>query len=153
MRVDHTAPTVGTLLLALVLGLGTAVAHHEPTASSGVKAATAELIEAVRRGDAGAVASLYTEDARVFAPMREEVRGREQIELSWDTAFALGVRDIELHIDELREFEGMAWQIGRFSMLAAEAEPLVSGRYISLWKKVDGRWRIHRDLANLSRID
>ena len=47
--------------------------------------------EAFNRGDAGAVASLYTEDAKLLPPTHDVIEGRRAIEEFWNGLFKAGV--------------------------------------------------------------
>ena len=54
--------------------------------------------EAVRSGDATALASLYTEDAMLLTPTGETFKGREGIEAFWVGAFQMGMKEVVLTI-------------------------------------------------------
>jgi hypothetical protein len=49
--------------------------------------------EAVRLGDAAAIAGLYSEDARLLPPNSEMIEGREGIETFWGGGLQMGIKD------------------------------------------------------------
>ena len=61
-------------------------------ARAGIEAANAKFSEAFDRGDAAAVAALYTEDAIVFPPDSEMVKGRQAIGEFWKATRNSGER-------------------------------------------------------------
>jgi uncharacterized protein (TIGR02246 family) len=54
--------------------------------------------EAFNRGDAGAVASLYTENARLLPPTHDVIEGRQAIEEFWDGLLKAGVTGHRLEL-------------------------------------------------------
>jgi ketosteroid isomerase-like protein len=54
--------------------------------------------EAFNRGDAGAVAALYAENARLLPPTHEVIEGRQAIGAFWDGLLKIGVTDHRLEL-------------------------------------------------------
>jgi ketosteroid isomerase-like protein len=54
--------------------------------------------EAFNRGDAGEVAALYTENARLLPPTHEVIEGRRAIEAFWDGLLKAGVTGHRLEL-------------------------------------------------------
>jgi uncharacterized protein (TIGR02246 family) len=84
-----------------------------------IQAETAAFAAALSRGDAGELAALYAEDARILAPTAELVAGRDEIEAYWRAGIALGVSMIELETDEVDLVGAVAIEIGRYALSVA----------------------------------
>jgi hypothetical protein len=52
--------------------------------------------------------------------------------------------------DEIEEFEGTAIEIGRFILKSGDDVIADEGKFIVIWKKDSGNWKLHRDIINSS---
>lgn len=110
----------------------------------GIGAARAAFAEALGRGDAEAAAALYASDARLVPPASELVEGREAIEAFWRAGIEIGVSEAEFESIDLRRHDGLAYEIGRYSLEvhAGEGEFVVDrGTYLLVHERQpDGTW-------------
>jgi uncharacterized protein (TIGR02246 family) len=116
-----------------------------------IDAVNARFIEAVRRGDAAGIAACYADDAAILPPGSEMVRGREGIEAFWRAFIAIGVA-AELRTKTL-ELEGdgdRAAEVATYMMVAENGGTVDVGKYIVLWRRQDGEWKLFRDIWNSS---
>ena len=104
--------------------------------------------DAVAAGDGAALAALYTEDAWLLAPGAPAVRGRAEIEAFWTGRFG-GIDGVQLTtVDAVSLGPDAAREIGRFRMaLKDKAEPSV-GKYVVVWRRIDGVWHLDTDAFN-----
>ena len=126
-----------------------------PAAAGSVKsdidAALAQYAAAFNRGDAGAVAALYTEDAALLPPGEVRVDGRAGIDVYWQSLINAGIGDIRITAVEVEAAGNFAYEVGAFSLsVPGEGGPItVHGKHIVVWKRgADGVWRLHRDIWN-----
>ena len=117
-----------------------------------VEAALAEWAAAFNRGDAVAVAGLYTEGAIVMPPDIEMVRGRQGIQELWQTMIQRGLKDIVFTTVEVQTDGNTAYEIGRVSLTLYakdQAPKPMSSKYVVVWKRqADGSWKLHVDIWN-----
>ena len=117
-----------------------------------VEAANAEWTAAFNRGDAVAVAVLYTEDAILMPPDIEMIRGRQGIQEFWQARIQRGLKDAVLTTVEVQADGNTAYEIGRVSLTfyaKDQAPKPISGKYVVVWKRQsDGRWKLHVDIWN-----
>ncbi len=102
--------------------------------------------QAWQRGDLDAVMAFWTPDAKVLGP-GSVVAGTQAIRASLEQSVKLGIRDLR-HID--REVYGNGSTVVEITQSVAydqAGKELVSLRYMTLWQKAGGRWRIHREFA------
>ncbi|MEM7282621.1 MAG: nuclear transport factor 2 family protein [Pseudomonadota bacterium] len=104
------------------------------------------LIQADRRGDAGAAARLFTEDAVLLPPGEEVVVGREEIERRFREGFAEAELDFELTSVSTEVTEGLAlnrgerkgWVRWRNGRPAAQ----LNEKYLMHLRRDQEQWRI-----------
>lgn len=102
-------------------------------------------------GDAAAIAALYAEDAVVMAPGAEPAEGPEAIEELMEGALeAAGGSQMNLKPVEVMKGDGWAVEVGTFVEAAADGSHRDHGRYIAVWKNVEGKWMLYRDIWNSS---
>lgn len=97
--------------------------------------------------DAAGIAALYTEDAQLLPPDAETVTGRAAIQEFYARTNPPGSAQIELATLETHVFGDYAYRQGSFR-LKGPAGAVAAGKFVELWKKVDGAWLIHRDIWN-----
>jgi uncharacterized protein (TIGR02246 family) len=111
-----------------------------------------KFAEIFARGDAAAIAALYTPDARLMPPDAPTMRGTDAIEAFWQGAMKMGVKSAVLETIEVESSGGdLATEIGQFTLgMDAPGGGRVeqSGKYIVLWKRDGGVWKLHADIWN-----
>ena len=107
---------------------------------------------AFNRGDAAAVAAMYTEDAFVLPPGAEMVKGRAAIEAFWRQA-AQQMGDAKLTtVDVLPLGPRAAREIGTVSLKSKSQPPQeITAKYAVVWRKVGGTWKLATDIWNTSK--
>ena len=59
-----------------------------------------------------------------------------------------GIKSIELKTTEVEGLGDTAVEVGSFTLFAKTGATIDQGKYLVLWKRVDGAWRLHRDCWN-----
>jgi uncharacterized protein (TIGR02246 family) len=133
--------------LALVLLAGLNAPAHAQKAE--IDAANARFMELFNKGDFAGIASLYTEDATALPPGAAMVKGRDAIGAMWKS-IAAQVADPKLTALEVKPLgPSAAREIGTFSLKTKGAKPQdVSGKYVVVWEKVGGEWKLAVDIWN-----
>ncbi len=117
-----------------------------------IEAANVRFGEAVRAGDAAALAMLYTEDARILPPNSEMIQGREGVEAYFGGGIQMGIKDIVLTTVDVMGMGDMVCEIGKV-VVTIQPEGMDAmedmAKYLVIWKKgEDGIWRLHIDIWN-----
>ena len=107
-----------------------------------------EFAAAFARGDAAAVAGFYTGDGMLLPPGFDMVQGARDIAAFWQEAMDMGIKNLTLDLLELEQFGGTAFEISNYTMTGAGGEVMDQGKGVVIWKKQDGRWKLHRDIWN-----
>jgi ketosteroid isomerase-like protein len=107
-------------------------------------------MEAFGKGDATAIANLYTKAGSVLPPNSEVIRGIEAIRGFWRGAMDRGIKGAKLETVDLEVYQDAAWEAGNYTLTGAKGEVMDRGKYIVVWKDEGGKWKLHRDIWNSS---
>ncbi len=110
----------------------------------------ARFAEMYGRGDAAAVAALYTDDGAVLPPNAAVLRGRAAIEAFWQAVMNMGVKAVRLSSVEVDDHGGTAIEVGNYTLSGEGDQQLDAGKYVVVWKHDQGVWWLHRDIWNTS---
>ena len=103
--------------------------------------------EAAGKGDLETLASLYTKDAVCLPPDGPFVRGRDNIKQMWASiAQQIGLKSVKLETVDLEVAGETAHEVGEAQLTLASGTAVA--KYVVVWKKADGQWRLHRDIWN-----
>ena len=109
--------------------------------------AISDFAAAFLRGDAEAVAELYTEDAELLPPGAGVVAGRPAIAAFWKGAIDAGVKDLVLKTMQVESAGDLAYEVGTVRIVASDGQ-VSEDRYLVVWKRENGKWQLHRDIWN-----
>ncbi len=115
-----------------------------------IEAANGRLAAALAKGDAAQLAGCYTADGQVFPPGSDAARGRDAIQKVWQGVVDAGIKDVALTTVEVDGHGDMAHEIGTYTLTTKDGKVADRGKYIVIWKKDKGQWRLHRDIWNSS---
>jgi len=108
--------------------------------------------DAVRAQDPDRIAALYTGNAMAFPPDGPIVRGQDGIRQLWASAIKdMGLREATLKTIDLEVHEDTACEVGQATL---SLEPpgaqrtSVGVKYVVVWQRSGGHWRLHRDIWN-----
>jgi len=141
------------IIFATVLLLVTSVAQAADVKAA-IDAVNQKFGAAYSKGDAAAVARFYTPHATVFPPGSDMVVGRDAIQTFWAGAFRSGLKFTTLQAMSVEQYGNAAREIGRFSAEAPNAQKQmtkIEGKYVVVWKRVNGAWLLDSDIWNLNQ--
>ena len=142
---NRRAPIIGTALTLILFGLG-AAGRSGPR--EGIEAANVEFAAALRRSDAGAVAAMYTQRGQLLPPNEKIIDGRAAIERYWKAAMNSGIKAIELKTTEVESLGDSAVEVGSYTVYGKDGAAIDRGKYLVLWRRAAGAWKLHRDCWN-----
>ncbi len=115
-----------------------------------IKAANKVLVAAAAKGDSAAVAACYTRNAKLLVPGLEVQTGTKAIAAFWQGALGSGVKGVTLKTLEVEALGTTAYEVGAYQLLGEGGAVLDHGKYVVVWKKDKGQWKLHRDIFNTS---
>jgi uncharacterized protein (TIGR02246 family) len=112
-----------------------------------IAAVNRKFEQAAANGDLDLLASLYTKDAVAMPPDGPFVKGRDNIKQMWGSiAQQIGLKSVKLQTVDLEISGDTANEVGEAHLTLASGAAVV--KYVVVWKKADGEWRLHRDIWN-----
>jgi ketosteroid isomerase-like protein len=137
------------IALGVVLMAGPVTAQAQGPRAA-IEAANAKFSVDYAKGDAAAVAAHYTAAGQAFPPNGEIARGREAIQKLWKGAMDAGVKGVKLITLEVEAHGDTAHEVGTYVLVGEGGKTLDNGKYIVIWKRDGGLWKLHRDIWNTS---
>ena len=128
-------------------------AERDNLAKEGIRRFNESVTIAFRNQDAAAMASLWTENARVLPPGQEMITGRAAVQAFWQSGFDQGAYDLVLQSAEIKSLEdGVAYEIGLNVVRVRMADGSsidVAGKSLCVFRREsDGVWRADVDIFN-----
>ena len=112
---------------------------------------SAEMTTAFNARDAAKVAVLYTDDAVLMPPNMPLVKGRAAIEAWFKAGFDQGFFNLRLSPIRSEVSGDLAYVAGTYVVSAkspAGAAIEDRGKYVEVWKRSGGQWRMVSDIFN-----
>jgi ketosteroid isomerase-like protein len=135
------------IALLLLLSVGSALAQQRDIRVV-IEEGNQQWSAAFSQGDSAALAAMYTLNAQLFPMHRESVGGMEAIQQFWQGVIASGVQGATLTTLEVDEQGDTAYEVGTYELRGEGTKVLDHGKYVVVWKREQGKWRLHRDIWN-----
>ena len=148
MKFNHFFVVV--ILMVVLLGVQCTTQIDQEKVREEIATANDDFMALYGAGDVAGLAALYTEDGMILPPNGDFVKGAEAIQGFWQAMMDMGIKGAKLEIIEVEGFVDTAIEVSKCKLLDGEGQVLDQGKYIVIWKKVDGEWKLHRDIFNSS---
>lgn len=103
--------------------------------------------QAVSTADSAAMVSLYHSEAKIYPQGMNEMM-REQMGGMTRMLSGMGIKNAVLTTSEVIGSGDVVVETGTFQMKGQNDAVVDSGKYIVVWKKEAGKWKIYRDMWN-----
>lgn len=126
-------------------------APAEGSETAAIEALSRRFSEAYERGDVAEMVSLYTPDAVIFPGNSEAIRGHEAIGRYWRLPPGSRVTHHRATPTEIRVDGDHAYDHGVYEISGernGEAWGPTLGKYVIVWRREPGGWRMHLDMWN-----
>ena len=100
------------------------------------------------RGDAAAIAGLYTSTGSLLPTGMNTIQGAAGIQAFWQGAMQLGVKQVKLKTRDVEELEDTAIELGTYTLFDDGGQQMDQGKYLVVWKEEAGHWKLHQDIWN-----
>ncbi len=136
------------MVAALLLAIAPAVRGAEDVKAA-MEASNALFVKAWEKKDGAGMAARYTADAQVLPTGSEPIKGNPAIKAFWQTAIDAGPgTTAKFTTVEAEQHGDTAIEVGQAEMFDASGKSVDVVKYIVIWKKIDGQWKMHRDIWN-----
>ena len=140
--------------IGVLLSLSTTVfaAEHPVDPAATFHAGTIEWVDAYNAGEPDRVIALYAGDAIVMPPDAPSVSGdaalRSFLADEMAEAKKSGITIVLTGDDEADTSGDLGWHRGTFKVVGAGGASLGTGKFLEIWQRQQGQWRITRDIWN-----
>jgi uncharacterized protein (TIGR02246 family) len=117
---------------------------------SDIRSANDTFEQTFARGDAPGMALLYTPDGMLLPTGVAPVVGHEAIGNFWQMVMDMGVKAARLDTVEVEEHGDTAIELGHYLLSGEGRQRIDQGKYLVIWKKQNGQWKLHKDIWNTS---
>jgi uncharacterized protein (TIGR02246 family) len=117
------------------------------TAKAEIEAANKEFMAFYAAGDTLGVANCYTEDGKVMNAGSPSVGGKNNIASLFAGMIKSGITKADLKLENVYGSEDLLVEEG-VAFLYAGDNAVAEEKYIVVWKKEDGKWKLFRDIFN-----
>jgi len=112
-----------------------------------IEAADKEICSLLSKGDSVGAANMYSNDGKLMINNMPSITGKGNIASFWGGFTRMG-GNVSLTTLEVWGDENLISEEGLFEIKLKDGKVPDKGKYIVLWKKEEGKWKIHRDLSN-----
>jgi ketosteroid isomerase-like protein len=105
------------------------------------------LVDVFATQDAEAMAALYTQDAELMPPNGDFITGNAAVGAFWGSMFTAGFDGLTIETLEVYGNANSVAEVGLWTLFL-NGENFDNGKFIVIWKKVQGKWYVHRDCFN-----
>ena len=105
----------------LAPGQGAAQKSANTSARKAIETANKRFVEVFNKGDAVAVAGMYTSDAKVLPPNSQTIESKENIQSFWQEFITMGVKVVKLETVQVEARSDTAYELGRYTLTIPQA--------------------------------
>ncbi len=113
-----------------------------------IEATNHNFMDFVSKSDSISVANCYTVDAKSMAPNGPALVGRKNIQTGFSGMINSGINQLVLTTINVWGDETLLAEEGVFTIGMKGGKQVDKGKYIVVWKKEDGKWKMFRDCYN-----
>lgn len=116
-----------------------------------IKKKTIAFSRAYMDGDIDALVNMYTEDGKIFPNNRKIMSGKTDLKSYWAIPEGIEILHHKVTPTEITIENDTAYDYGYYegkTLTKDKKEVAWKGKYLIVWKKIDGNWKIFLDIWN-----
>jgi len=113
-----------------------------------MEASNAKFVAAWEKKDGAGAAARYTADAQILPTGSPIIKGNDAIKAFWQTSFDASGGSAKFTTIEAEQHGDTAIELGQAEIFDDQKKVVDTVKYIVIWKKVGGEWKMHRDIWN-----
>jgi uncharacterized protein (TIGR02246 family) len=133
-------------------GADKAAADSAAAHEQAIRKTNEQWLALIRDHDAAAVSNLYTADGAMMAPGAPIAQGQPALEKAWSGLMQMPGFGLTFEADQILVASGgdMALDRGtyRLSLDGPDGATKDIGKYVVVWRNVDGQWKVAADIFN-----
>lgn len=116
------------------------------TLNETIKGLTQRYAATLNTQGASGAGDFFDDDADLLPPGPENLKGRAAIQAFWAAASEAFEQPKLTTMDVAEIGSGCAREIGTYWARVRGQDATVSGKYLFIWRKIDGEWKIWTDI-------
>jgi ketosteroid isomerase-like protein len=108
-----------------------------------------KFAEEIASADSAALASHYWPDAELLLDNSEVVKGDDIIH-AWGNGIRAGIKDVSFSTTDIAGTPAYIIETGKYEMKDGSKNLLDRGKYVVVWEKRHGEWKLYRDIGSTS---
>lgn len=116
------------------------------TLNDTIKEMTQRYAAALNTAGAVGVGDFFDDDADLLPPGPDNLKGRAAIQAFWAAATEVFGEPRLTTTDVAEIAPGCAREIGTYAAQVKATGAAVGGKYVFIWRKIDGKWKIWTDI-------
>lgn len=124
-------------------------AFDKQWARSFIDSINAKFSEQIASGDSVSLASHYWPDAELLLDNSEVVKGRDILP-AWGSAIRMGVKEMSFTTTDITGSTTFIIETGNYEMKGEHQSVIDRGKYVVVWEKRNGEWKLYRDIGSTS---
>ncbi len=116
-----------------------------------IKESTEKFSSYVMNSNYTMIRASYTEDAKIFPNRTKIIKGLDAIEKYWTLPKKVSITHHKIFQEEINVIDDMAYDYGYYEGITRNKkgeEKLWKGKYVIVWKKIGGDWKMYLDIWN-----
>ncbi len=122
-------------------------AFNLTTAKAEIVVANKKFMTLFAASDSVGLTNLYTQDSKFMMSGAPAISGKENIQATFHAIMSSGVNRVDLRTIDVWGTEDLITEEGGLSLFVGDDE-VDQGKYVVLWKKENGEWKLFRDIFN-----
>lgn len=152
----HVSTLFAGLLAVSMIGCGEKSASRSPLDAAAEEQAIQDTnrqwLRLIEEGNSAAVAQLYAPDGAIMPPGAPKAQGPEEVEKVWSSLMAMPGFGLTFKADDIAVSSAgdMALDRGTYRLqMGSPGAPIQEiGKYVVVWRKVGGEWKVAADIFN-----
>ena len=112
----------------------------------------AKFSEQIKNGDSTWAASQYGPDAEILLEKSEPIKGKDILSF-WGGVSRSETKDWTFTTTDLQGDENFLIETGNYEIKDGNKKLADRGKYVVVWKKQNGEWKLYRDIGASSPIE
>ncbi len=122
---------------------------HAQSAEEAIRKNSEEMQASIAAGDYEKFGSFFADDVIFKLAGQKPIEGRAAVTIAHKPMTEQGMRLVVV-TQEVIEFNGYAHEFGEYEIYAKNGQKVDEGNYSTVWKEIDGEWKIYRDVVSSS---
>ena len=115
-------------------------------AKSFIDSMNLKFSEQIAAGDSSALASHYWPDAELLLDNIEAVKGKDIVN-AWGATIRMGIKEMTFTTTDITGSPTLIIETGNYEMKDTKKSLIDRGKYVVVWEKRNGEWKLYRDIG------